>query len=139
MKKGDLFSMRISATFLYAYIYPRLNNEKKEYTRHKFAKLVKDDTPMVRRGAAQSISIFADSLEKEYAQDYLLPLLKSLLQDDNDSVKIHAVYSSVTVARLLENPQITHDEIIPAYKIAVENKNSWRLRFSIAEMAATLA
>lgn len=28
MKKGDLFSMRISAAFLYAYIYKRLDNEK---------------------------------------------------------------------------------------------------------------
>jgi len=52
MKKGDLYSMRISATFLYAYIYPRLDQTHKEITRKKFGKLVKDDTPMVRRGAA---------------------------------------------------------------------------------------
>jgi hypothetical protein len=52
MKKGDLYSMRISATFLYAYIYPRLDKTHKQITRKKFAKLVKDDTPMVRRGAA---------------------------------------------------------------------------------------
>lgn len=29
MRKGDLFSMRISACFLYAYIYKRLDNERK--------------------------------------------------------------------------------------------------------------
>jgi serine/threonine-protein phosphatase 2A regulatory subunit A len=52
MRKGDLFSMRISACFLYAHIYKRLNSEKRGYVRTKFAKLVKDDTPMVRRGAA---------------------------------------------------------------------------------------
>ena len=52
MRKGDLFSMRISACFLCAFIYKRLNEEKKVYVRRKFAKLVKDDTPMVRRGAA---------------------------------------------------------------------------------------
>jgi serine/threonine-protein phosphatase 2A regulatory subunit A len=63
MKKGDLFSMRISATFLYAYIYKRLNAEKQAYVRNKFAKLAKDDTPMVRRGAAQSISIISNCLQ----------------------------------------------------------------------------
>jgi len=29
MRKGDLFSMRISACFLYAYIYKRLDSERK--------------------------------------------------------------------------------------------------------------
>jgi len=52
MRKGDLFSMRISACFLYAQIYGRLPASKKEYVRAKFQKLAKDDTPMVRRGAA---------------------------------------------------------------------------------------
>lgn len=52
MRKGDLFSMRISACFLYAYIYKRLDEERKAYVREKFQKLSKDDTPMVRRGAA---------------------------------------------------------------------------------------
>jgi serine/threonine-protein phosphatase 2A regulatory subunit A len=52
LRKGDLFSMRISACFLFANIYERLDSSKKEYTRSKFEKLAKDDTPMVRRGAA---------------------------------------------------------------------------------------
>ena len=56
---------------------------------------------MVRRGAAQSIAILSENLEKEFGHDFLLPLLIGLLQDDNDSVKIHAVYSSVNVAKLL--------------------------------------
>ena len=36
MRKGDLFSMRISACFLYAQIYGRLDEARKEYTRTKF-------------------------------------------------------------------------------------------------------
>lgn len=52
MRKGDLFSMRISACFLYAHIYERLDEQRKDYMRQKFEKLAKDDTPMVRRGAA---------------------------------------------------------------------------------------
>jgi len=62
MRKGDIYSMRISATFLYAFIYKRLDQETQTYVRKKFQKLAKDDTPMVRRGAAQSISLISDSL-----------------------------------------------------------------------------
>ena len=52
LRKGDLFSMRISACFLYADIYKKLDKDQKQVVRKKFTKLSKDDTPMVRRGAA---------------------------------------------------------------------------------------
>ena len=52
LKKGDLFSKRIAACQLYAHVYARLEESNKEDVRKKFAKLTKDDTPMVRRGAA---------------------------------------------------------------------------------------
>lgn len=102
MRKGDLFSMRISACFLYAQIYPRLAEETKEYVLEKFKKLAKDDTPMVRRGAAQSVAILSEGMDPTRLRLYLTPLLKSLLTDDNDSVKIMAVYSALPlVAKLL--------------------------------------
>jgi hypothetical protein len=66
-------------------------------------------------------------------------LLKGLLTDDNDSVKIHAVTSSVTVAKLINDSELVRSEVIPALKTAVDNKLSWRLRFSVAETAAALA
>ena len=59
---------------------------------------------MVRRGAAQSISILTESIEEEHAKTYLVPLLRSLLQDDNDSVKIMAVYSTISVVSKVKEP-----------------------------------
>ena len=57
--------MRISACFLYADIYGKLKDkDSKAMVRKKFTKLSKDDTPMVRRGAAQSIPIIATNLER---------------------------------------------------------------------------
>ncbi len=76
MRKGDLFSMRISACFLYAQIYGRLDQEHREYARTKFQKLSKDDTPMVRRGAAQSLSILTEFVEVDHSEDYMVPLLR---------------------------------------------------------------
>jgi hypothetical protein len=58
---------------------------------------------MVRRGAAQSISILTESIEKDHAEQYLVPLLKQLLTDDNDSVKIMAVYSAIPVVQKVLN------------------------------------
>ena len=40
-------------------------------------------------------------VEKEHAKTFLVPLLRALLQDDNDSVKIMAVYSTVAVVMRL--------------------------------------
>ena len=57
---------------------------------------------MVRRGAAQSVAILEEGMDKEQVRGFLAPLLKSLLTDDNDSVKIMAVYSALPlVAKLL--------------------------------------
>ena len=65
LKKGDMYSMRVAACNLYSHIYGRLEPEKKEIVRKKFKKLCEDDTPMVRWGAAQSISTYAKNLEQE--------------------------------------------------------------------------
>ena len=130
--------MRIAACHLYAQIYERLNDEKRAVVRKKFAKLVKDDTPMVRWGSAQAMATLSLQLEKDLIGEYLLPLLADLLKDKNDSVKVHAVQSSVTVGKLLQNPPLLAKNIIPALKQAEKNP-SWRLRFAVAENAGQLA
>ena len=130
--------MRIAACHLYAQIYERLNDEKRAVVRKKFAKLAKDDTPMVRWGSAQAMAILSNHLENNYIGEFLLPLLVELLKDKNDSVKVHAVQSSATVAKLLNNPDLLAENIIPALKQAYKNP-SWRLRFAVAENAAQIA
>lgn len=106
--------------------------------KEKFAKLVRDDTPMVRWGAAQAMALISKSMDKQTIAEFLLPLLKELLQDKNDSVKVHAVQSSVTVAELLDDAEIIHKNIVPSLKTAFQNKQSWRLRFAVAENASRI-
>lgn len=83
--------MRIAACHLLADVYGKLNAEKREMARKKYSKLVKDDTPMVRWGLAQSIPVLAVQLEPPLVYEYLVPILKLLMVDKNDSVKVHAV------------------------------------------------
>ena len=106
--------------------------------RQKFAKLVKDDTPMVRWGAAQAMAVICHALDQEMITEFLLPLLKELLQDKNDSVKVHAVQSSVVVCELIADADVIHQSIVPSLKQAFQNKQSWRLRFAVAENAAKI-
>lgn len=104
----------------------------------KFSKLVKDDTPMVRWGAAQAMAVIAHSMDSATIASFLLPLLKELLMDKNDSVKVHAVQSSVVIAELLDDADLVQQSIVPSLKQAFQNKQSWRLRFAVAENAAKI-
>ena len=83
--------------------------------RKKFTKLSKDDTPMVRRGAAQSIPIIAYQLQREHAKEFLLPIIKTLLEEENDSVKINAVQSSIDVAKVVDDSAHIRSSILPPY------------------------
>jgi hypothetical protein len=94
---------------------------------------------MVRRGAAQSISLLTVHLEEEYGSGFLIPIIKGLLEDQNDSVKIHAVISSINVAKVVKDSDLLRHSVLPAFKSSCENRFSWRLRFTVAEHAAFLA
>ena len=73
---------------------------------------------MVRWGAAQAMAVICHFLDATTMTEYLLPLLKELLQDKNDSVKVHAVQSSVVVASLIEDPEVVQSSIVPPLKTA---------------------
>lgn len=50
---------------------------------------------MVRWGTAQAMSVLCESVGPVQICEFLLPLLRDLLNDKNDSVKVHAVGASV--------------------------------------------
>lgn len=137
LDEGDFFSMRIASCHLYAQVYNMLDEERKEIVRTKFQKLVNDDTPMVRWGSAQAMAVLVQHLTREQIKEYLLPLLVDLLKDKNDSVKVHAVQSAVPVAKLLDAKSV-QTSLLPLLKQAFMNKQSWRLRFAVAENTATI-
>ena len=44
----------------------------------------------------------------------------------------------MTVAKLLDDPVLIAQNVIPALKTCFQNKQSWRLRFAVAENAASI-
>lgn len=45
-----------------------------------------------------------------------MPLLKSLLTDESDGVKINAVYSSLIIAKLFKSAESIEKELLPIFK-----------------------
>lgn len=86
-----------------ANIYPKLSIEKQDKVLEYFDRLCNDDTPMVRWGAAQAISTLALHVASVQLCEKILPLMKQLLNDKNDSVKVHAIGSCVNVVKQVKD------------------------------------
>ena len=136
LREGDQFSMRIASSQLLADIYPKLTSENQHKVLGYFDRLCSDDTPMVRWGAAQAISTLATYVGSVQLCEHILPIMKQLLSDKNDSVKVHAVGSCVSVVKNVKDIAKIQEMILPSLKQAQQTRGSWRIRFAVAESAA---
>lgn len=73
----------MSACGLFAAAYERSNDQIKADLRGIFAHLCQDDTPMVRRAAAQNLGKFVDVVESEFVSSELFTLFNELTKDGN--------------------------------------------------------
>lgn len=71
----------MSACGLFSTAYPRCSTALKAELRGLYTKLCHDETPMVRRAAAQKLGVFAKTVEREVVSRELLPLFTDLTQD----------------------------------------------------------
>lgn len=81
LAQGEWFTSRVSACGLFAVAYPRANPSQHPELRQMFAQLCHDETPMVRRAAAQKLGPFAGVVEREVVSRDLLPLFTDLTSD----------------------------------------------------------
>jgi serine/threonine-protein phosphatase 2A regulatory subunit A len=145
LSKGDLYSMRIASCYLLSKTYDR--TQLPQIRDQLFEELTKDDTPMVRRALAINLGKIAESIK--YPIDTVLETFKKFLEDKQDAVRIEALRSSCTLAKLIreeggdstiteEKSQKLESEILKPIIKASEDKTSWRLRFTVAELLADL-
>jgi len=71
---------------------------------------------MVRWGAAQAIAFLCQHVSSDSVHNFIWPLLRELLNDKNDSVKVHAVGSSVQVVKYITDVSKMTVHIVPALK-----------------------
>ena len=129
--------MRISSCYLLAKCYEK--TQKLDIREKIFKELSSDDTPMVRRAIAINLGEFATVIDPPY--DDILTAYKALLNDQQDAVKIESLKTSTKLARILARHDYydkLEEDILISVKNASKDKNSWRLRFSVAELVDEL-
>jgi len=141
MKKE--WTARVSATSLLALVYEKSkkDEEVKKLVREWFVDLSKDETPMVRRAAAQAFSKLVSVIEPEVMEREVLPVFQELTEDSQDSVRLISVESCGALARVLGKGRQQHvvsDVIVPIV-LRFAGDQSWRVRHQAALQLADVA
>ena len=74
LSKADWFTSKISATGLYCVAYRKASANLQQGLRQHFGGLVRDETPMVRRQAANNLAKFVKELNTTMIIDEMIPL-----------------------------------------------------------------
>ena len=92
---GEWFTSRVSAAGLFATAYAKATPALRAELRALFGALCHDDTPMVRRAAAQNLAKFAGVVGRPELEKDVVPLFHDLTQDGQSVVLSRAVDCSL--------------------------------------------
>jgi serine/threonine-protein phosphatase 2A regulatory subunit A len=131
--KNDFFTARVSACSLFPSAYEHADEDEKAKLRTAFVTICGDETPMVRRAAANSMTDLArvfGKIKEAFAKE-LLDAYKTLSQEDTqDTIRASSVNTTIELAKFFndaDNEQYT----VPVIKDASEDR-SWRVRMKVA-------
>lgn len=104
-----------------------------EQLRQQFGLLVHDETPMVRRSAANNLSKFVKEMPATIVVEEMIPLFQHLASDDQDSVRLLTVEILIAIAEVVpKEQQSSHGVLLTALRSLIEDK-SWRVRYMVAD------
>ncbi len=133
LSKADWFTSKISATGLYNVPYSKASETSQEGLRQQFGQLVHDDTPMVRRQAANNLAKFVKEMPPNIVINEMIPLFQHLAHDDQDSVRLLTVEILIAIAEVIPKEQQTsHGTLLEELRALFEDK-SWRVRYMVAD------
>jgi serine/threonine-protein phosphatase 2A regulatory subunit A len=139
LSQADWFTSKVSATGLYVTPYSRVTPPVQEALRTQFGKLVRDDTPMVRRQAATNLAKFVSAMPANIVIEEMIPLFQHLGTDDQDSVRLLTVDILISIAEAVPKEQQTsHGVLLTALRNLFEDK-SWRVRYMVADRFEKIA
>mmetsp|Transcript_24466 Transcript_24466/g.51693 ORF Transcript_24466/g.51693 Transcript_24466/m.51693 type:complete len:673 (+) Transcript_24466:244-2262(+) len=153
LARKEWFTARISSAGLIAKAYPRLTmSQQKDFVK-LFAELCEDDTPMVRRVAAQSLGIMVENVVQATGRasledggmvpTILIPLYETLSSNEQpDSVRLQTTENCVVFGRVMgklvregpslkENERILIQRLLPLIVATIDDR-SWRVRWTAA-------
>lgn len=133
LSKADWFTSKISATGLYQTPYTRATPTSQESLRQHYGQLVHDDTPMVRRQAANNLAKFIKAMPAAIVIEEMIPLFQHLAADDQDSVRLLTVDILIAIAEAVpKEQQSSHGILLTSLRSLFEDK-SWRVRYMVAD------
>ena len=133
LSKADWFTSKISATGLYCAPYKKATPHSQEGLRTHFSHLVHDETPMVRRQAANNLAKFVKEMAPTTVINDMIPLFQHLASDDQDSVRLLTVEVLIAIAEVIpKEQQSSHGVLLTALRSLFEDK-SWRVRYMVAD------
>ncbi|OQN97565.1 hypothetical protein B0A48_16719 [Cryoendolithus antarcticus] len=139
LSKADWFTSKISATGLYNTPYQNASPQFQEQLRQHYSQLVHDETPMVRRQAANNLAKFVKSMPAAIVIEDMIPLFQHLASDDQDSVRLLTVDVLIAIAEAVpKEQQSSHGVLLSALRSLFEDK-SWRVRYMVADRFEKIA
>ncbi|KAF2107411.1 protein phosphatase PP2A regulatory subunit A [Lophiotrema nucula] len=139
LSKADWFTSKISATGLYNVPYTHATPPSQESLRQHYGQLVHDDTPMVRRQAANNLAKFIKTMPATIVIEEMIPLFQHLAADDQDSVRLLTVDILISIAEAVpKEQQSSHGVLLTALRSLFEDK-SWRVRYMVADRFEKIA
>ncbi|KAL2416432.1 Protein phosphatase PP2A regulatory subunit A [Exophiala dermatitidis] len=139
LSKADWFTSKISATGLYVTPYQKASPAAQQTLRTQFGHLVHDETPMVRRQAANNLAKFIKVVPVNVVIEEMIPLFQHLASDDQDSVRLLTVEVLISIAEVIpKEQQPSHGVLLTALRNLFEDK-SWRVRYMVAEKFEKIA
>ncbi|KAL2350951.1 armadillo-type protein [Cryomyces antarcticus] len=139
LSKADWFTSKISAAGLYNVPYSRATATSQEQLRQQFGHLVHDETPMVRRKAADNLAKFVKEMPATLVIEEMIPLFNHLASDEQDSVRLLTVDILIAIAEVVpKEQQSSHGVLLTSLRALFEDK-SWRVRYMVAERFEKIA
>jgi len=139
---GEWFTSRISACALYAVCFKNLPSEREDLRLEMislFQNAARDDTPMVRRAAANALGDLAQAVAAynvSWVEKEIVTVYRHLVDDEQDSVRLLTVEKSAAVAG-----SVTEDcrigSLLPIVQCYINDK-SWRVRYTVADQIVAL-
>ncbi|KAJ5130917.1 Protein phosphatase 2a 65kd regulatory sububit [Penicillium bovifimosum] len=139
LSKADWFTSKVSATGLYSTPYKKSSPALQQTLRQHFGALVHDETPMVRRQAANNLAKLVKEMQTQVVIDEIIPLFQYLASDDQDSVRLLTVDILISIAEEIpKEQQPSHGVLLTSLRSLFEDQ-SWRVRYMVADRYEKIA
>jgi serine/threonine-protein phosphatase 2A regulatory subunit A len=132
----DWFTGRVAACGLFPCCYKHGTEDQKSQLRKLYGTLAADDTPMVRRAAANKLKDFVVVVEKQGLLADVIPTFRKLCgEETQDTIRIACIQTALAISNG-EKEKFSREEmkenILQVITDGVQDR-SWRVRLTIAK------